>query len=403
MSQYKLCYTCAETIRTYNRTRVKNDFCKFHEIIFKSYCDAYKNSPLDCHKIMITFLSIINENMYENKTLLDFLIDFIKLLKPQEIDSQNVYTKIRMYLFKYNFVEDREINENDNIEHVNPQFGCKNSNDISKCTKVFDPFNMLYLDKYVNCLRGISPYSVDKSCSTIEKSGCSQNGVCINPQCSNKNTQRDGKIAIYKCAQDKLLFEPELPIGKYFIGSKLLYANIIYGYNDTPLNVIYEWISNLVISPKINEYYEYLKNTFGIKYDFFLPQNIRNLFESPEHKHIYIQKDIPYEKNISYVIDEIFKTSKIGTHSNQERLLYINKKLCLMYYKITGEFMMLSKLQKINDVFDLIAKLYSFNDITNVQEIITALSLTKLIINGGHVNYYKKYLKYKQKYLTLKN
>lgn len=148
---------------------------------------------------------------------------------------------------------------------------------------------------------------------------------------------------------------------------------------NPPLNTILSKLDN-IISQYLNHYLDDLKNTNY--YDSHDPSNFINMFRN----------NLKYE-----IIYEIFNNSQLTTNTNiRQNLLNQLSILSKLSYNYTHS----DELKYLtNSIISYIIK----NNKIFITDIIHWFKSIENLPQGGGSNYYEKYIKYKLKYLELKN
>lgn len=339
-----MCGNCKSVLKKYYNDMLINKYTKYHNLIYNNLfvddSDAL-SIPIEYRKYVLRYIGICVTPRADH--VIDCLGKMISMKK--NIASSDMYKLYQFSLFfapQFNYFENRSKNDNDNIEHVMAQSNklCKNSSydNIYKCAHVCDPFNMLYMNKYVNCARGNYVYGTckDPICTkfVVSSSGCNvESGVCVSKKpfdhCAQFKTTYvpASNINVYDTGND-YFFEPTSNLGKYMVGSKLIYTNIVYD-NSIQLDDAYNWINSDLSSSDmqtINNYYDDIKRNGldDIDYSFFRHENIKNLFIPHEANRCFHEipiNEIGTQGKWNYIFDSLFaKVQRINEHRRCDHL-----------------------------------------------------------------------------------
>lgn len=373
--QATLCQFCEQNLRKYYIGCLHNIYGQIHDhitkLLLKSYCilddkrsdDACPNriNELNTYLEMISRLQDIDDPI--QWSLMDGIMaiadaTFVEHNNRYKQDKGREITSARNLI--YEIIKDTtpsvnmfdsmsgtavEKKSGDNIEHVTPQsmFECQRKSSLSNCFHVIDPFNMLYMDEKVNNKRANFPYG------TINR--------CIQSLANNtKEPPVTPIVEFHQCVlpKDLKVVEPLSNVGKFIIGSRLLYKRIVYkGLDNLPNNYernvlegaefedILNWTYNIQLSEieikSIVTYNNLLSDKWNIQYNFFNPIEIKRIFVMPKQQHqcINVGKPICHQcvdvlpitdfmKLIKNIL-EVLKSQNITLKKINDIILLINE------------------------------------------------------------------------------
>ena len=406
--QATLCDYCEQNLRKYYIGCLHNVFGPIHDhitrLLLRSYCladDKRSDDMCPCRiNELHTYLEMISRLQSIDTPMQWSLMDGIMAIaeftftehndrykkeKGREItSSRNIVYEIMkdttppVNMFDSMSGTATEKKPGDNIEHVTPQsmYECQRKSSLSNCFHVIDPFNMLYLDEKVNNKRANYPYGTINRCA----------------QSLAKNTQElptTPIVEFHQCVapKDLKIVEPLSNIGKFIVGTRLLYKKIVYrgleNSSKDPERItngnmefedIFNWTNNIQLSEaeikSIVAYNKLLYDKWNIQYNYFSPNEIRKLFIIPkqQHKCIDVENPICYKCNDILPITDFMKLIK--------NILEVLKSQNII-------------LKKMNDIIFLINEFYARigkkTDLVTIDEkdiIIDKVNIIKKIISA---------------------
>ena len=387
MEEPGICQVCASTLRAYYKSMLDVHFCEFHNKLYDTYVkynSVYSHTsafPRHIKEIIIYYFDAIYSepteifhtqrfSLLRGLCNMAFILGYVNTYMVPTFESSKrnyaeiLYFTVKQFIPKYNYFENRKLlsardtpltynetvnirssnrellldkyNFADNIEHVMPKshynYKILASMALVDIAYFFDPFNLLYMSGYINCIRGKYEYGTKLSSERIRCSfyNCCNNGTCGHPDCQkrlpnlrkvmksieeiNGNTETlidaetiaaiNSMKNIFNIYEIKTtfgsnyIFEPEDPIAKFLVGAMLLHTTIVYGNQLTEskdkerIRCAYNYISDTsVLQPEQkNKIVDFIKNidAFGANYDLYLPGEIQKLFTGANHAHIQL-------------------------------------------------------------------------------------------------------------------
>jgi hypothetical protein len=429
-----LCQVCSNNLRNYYQTYYNKIYGKYHNDIVTEllyWNCVYNDGRTDGCKFKIyefdKFLECISKIYSLNQkdwSLIDGLAALSEMTYNINVDRDQkkiiknprhlIYHIVKNKIPKVNFFDENlRYRQTDNIEHILPQSfnQCQTSlssiEHFSNCLHISDPFNMLQMDPKTNNARQIYPYASNTYCHYGV-----QNSLIIS-NLSGYQTSR-----LHKCkttTDNNFVIEPLHNIGKFMIGSRLLYNYIVYGttLSDTEINDIIQWTTNHHLQPdeidKIVSYNQQLSDIFGVDYSFFNPNEINKLFNNQQHVQPERQLEISFTKTF-YPVSLLVNQLNLLLDSKNVSIIEIIKSFEEFYNKqhIPNRFSsLLEQIDKktINEhdikkhIITSILSLTSTAIPKSVKKENIKINIVRPQQTGG---YFEKYIKYKTKYLMLK-
>lgn len=442
----QVCQTCKDRLKTYYKTMILNEYTDFHNNLFNACFPNQTKVPIEARKYVLSMIGCFSRKPLNN--ILSDIMYTLERIENRTVDANFIFAKVKSFsMIPYNYFENKGITNDDNVEHIMAQStraGCKNASylEINDCVHVCDPFNMLYMNTYVNCMRGNASYGKcnERQCKDIilYTNGCSDQDaiLCLDSKCAKPITKTSNPVMVVHVSKNDQCYEPITQEGRYMIGTKLLYSYIVYD-NIIQHNTMYEWTCNNKPDKEKIEYYFNSQKT-GIDYSFFKPENINHLFTQHQQSEcVKPQIPVKHESILTQIIKQIIESAKNISFIQQYIMEKINILLSYASVTIDKQQLPLNVIYFMNTMGILYEKSSMFTQ-ENMSEIINTLSLAQpkrrpnaLVLlsptkpvslnpepkplnlsidspifvprhKGGDIIRHK-YLKYKQKYIALKN
>jgi len=355
-----ICPNCKQILEKYYVDCIHNDYKQLHEYILKALlrihcivpsideikqCDTLTNYPKDLLELFSKLHAVRNKLTYwtnlnglheialitdpikykDTSELIDLIYNILKDKLPHNnfLETSSSETKIMCKIERDKMHTYVIKNLKKNIEHILPQSHnhCSHNKNslINECVHVYDPFNIVYMNLDVNKLRQKYPYGSCKACKKIDT-------IDFNV------TDQHPLVISNKCDNEEVFIEPYSNVGKFIIGSKLIYDYIVYSSHKYLSNIpeIYGWCTKELTRDErqmINDYNDKLNQIFGINYEYFYPDRIQELFMSRKHKCVTptpTQKIIHGDYNDFSMLIEELNNMCLDVNSINHMVLKIN-------------------------------------------------------------------------------